>query len=67
MVNEFFKSGGFEVRGKLIKFMNMIFRKKEEILSDFRKTLIEHFYKQCEKMGVRKLLIGLFSVGSKVL
>jgi hypothetical protein len=47
--------------------MNMIFRKKEEIVNDFRKTLIEHFYKQCEKMGVQKLLIGLFSVGSKVL
>ena len=67
VVNDFFKSGGFEVIGKLIKIMNMIFRKKEQILTNFRKTLIKHLYKQCDKMGVLKLLIGLFSVGSKVL
>ena len=36
MVNEFFKYGGYEVRDKLLKTMNMIFE-KVVVPSGFRK------------------------------
>ena len=48
MINEFHKYGGSEVRNKLLKIMNMIF-KKEELPNDFRKTLIKPLYKKGDK------------------
>ena len=44
MLNEFLKYGGSKVRNKLLKIMNMIF-KKGEVPNDFRKTLIKRMHK----------------------
>ena len=47
-VNEFFKHGGSEVKDKLLKIMNVIFR-KGEVPSDFSQTLIKPLYKEGNK------------------
>jgi len=45
VVNEFLKSGGSEVRNKLLKIMNMI-SEEEEVPNNFRKTLVKPLYKK---------------------
>ena len=48
VVNEFLKYGGYEVRNKLLKTMNVI-EKKGEVPSNFRKTQIKPLYKKGDK------------------
>ena len=63
MVHEFFKYGGYEVKNKLLKIMNMILEKRDEP-SDFRKTLIKPLYKKRNKSECgRYRVISLVSVG----
>ena len=47
MVNEFLKFGGYQVRNKLLKIMNIVFEKG--VLDDFRKGTIKILYKKGDK------------------
>ena len=68
LVNEFLEYGGSEVRIKLLKIMNVIFEKEEEVPSYFRKTLIKTLYKKGDKSECDNYRgISLVSVGSKLL
>ena len=63
VINEFFKFGGYEVRNRLLKNMNMIFE-KGRVCNDFRKTLINKLYKKGDKSECRNYRgISLVSVG----
>ena len=67
MINEFIKYGGSEVRNKLLKIMNMVF-KKGKVPNDYRKTLIKPLHKKGDKSECRNYRsISLVSVGSKLL
>ena len=48
MVNVFLKYDGSEVQNKLLNIMNIIFE-KEEVPSDFMKTLFKKLYKKGDK------------------
>ena len=51
VVNEFLKYGGYEVRNKLLKIMNMIFEKLK-VPSDIWKTLIKPCTRKVIRMSV---------------